>query len=64
MRHSYKVCDTAAVWPRNRNRNGGSLVPESLLSGRQWPAPGEIPITVEIVESILGVLYLAARKLR
>jgi hypothetical protein len=39
-------------------------VPESPLSWRQWPAPGEIPITVEIVESIFGVLYLAARKPR
>jgi hypothetical protein len=27
-------------------------------------APREIPITVEIVESIFGVLYLAARKPR
>jgi hypothetical protein len=35
-------------------------VPESPLSGRQWPAPGEIPFAVEIVESIFGVLYLAA----
>jgi hypothetical protein len=46
-------------------------VPESPLSGRQRRAPEENPITVdvnrpkrEIVESIFGVLYLAARKLR
>jgi len=32
--------------------------------GAAMAAPGEIPITVEIVEGILGVLYLAARKPR
>jgi hypothetical protein len=39
--------------------------------GAATPAPGENPITVDvnrpkglIVESIFGVLYLAARKLR